>query len=144
MWFHICPDVIAKTTHCVGDGGKENIEGHWRWECEWIICVENTLLLELKQRELFLLKRFDIKIYEINPFNLFPEQFHLTYTLACVSGYLWRSMCLTLPECVVCASDTSAAMAHPVLLYMNSRLFLLRYSRPPTRDTNKAKAIVPE
>ncbi len=39
---------------------------------------------------------------------------------------------------------TSAAMAHPVLLYINSKLFLLRYSRPPTRDTNRAKAIVPE
>lgn len=39
---------------------------------------------------------------------------------------------------------TSAAMAHPVLLYMNSKLFLLKYSNPPTRDTKSAKAIVPE
>lgn len=42
------------------------------------------------------------------------------------------------------AFHTSAAMAHPVLLYMNSKLFLLRYNKPPTRETNKARAMVPE
>lgn len=40
--------------------------------------------------------------------------------------------------------STSAAMAHPALLYINSKLFLLRYSNPPTRDTNRARAMVPE
>lgn len=40
--------------------------------------------------------------------------------------------------------STSAAMAHPALLYINSKLFLLRYSSPPTKDTNRARAIVPE
>lgn len=35
-------------------------------------------------------------------------------------------------------------MAQPVLLQMNSKLFLLKQSKPPTSDTSRAKAMVPE
>lgn len=78
---------------------------------------------------------------------LLMEQLHLTDSkfLPCKGGPLQY---LTFPpktrDVCVFVRPTIAAIAHPVLLYMNSKLFLLRYNRPPTSDTNRAKAIVPE